>query len=81
VAKLKKIQFRERFFYDQYKYRLKEGFYNTERTPKGKVLFTAVQLLDIVRRYRGGEPMTSIGVVYGCSRQTIRENLKQLEVY
>lgn len=76
-----KKEFINRFLHDQHENRMVNGFYNTIKSSSGKVIFTDAQLINIKERYQKGESMTSIGKSYRCSRQTIRENLKEIGVY
>lgn len=78
MGKMGKSQFINRFLDDQHTYRMKTGFYNTTRAPSGKVIFSSAQLNNIKERFSRSESMTSIGKSYGCSRQTIRENIKDM---
>lgn len=73
-----KKDFINRFLHDQHEHRMKHGFYNTTRAPNGKVIFSDAQLKNIADRFLRGESMTSIGKSYSCSRQTIRENLREM---
>ncbi len=77
---MNKEEFITNFVEDQKVYRELNSYYCTIREPNGKVFFTNGQLLDIKNRFSCGESMTSIGKSYGCSRQTIRENLKKMGV-
>ena len=75
MVKLTKDKFIKRFLDDQHKYRMNSGFYLTWRSPKGKVMFNDAQIMCMRLLFERGETMTSIGKKFGCSRQTISENL------
>jgi len=75
MVKLTKAKFIKRFLDDQHRYRIHNGFYTTWRTPQGKVMFNDAQLMGMILLFERGETMTSIGKSFGCSRQTISENL------
>jgi Mor family transcriptional regulator len=77
VRVLSKREFVDRFVNDIAEKRKRDKMVMFVKKGGSGYEFSREQVVDMCQRWEKGETMTSIGRQYGCSRQTVRNRIKQ----